>query len=109
MTVPTPARVLQFTGLLHETGWFEPAYAALDASGCTVAIGREPPKAALPVEQIPAYAVPGFCNAHSHAFQYAMAGLSEFLPPAARSDDFWSWREAMYSLANKLTPEQLER
>ena len=49
-------------------------------------------------------AVPGMPNAHSHIFQCALAGFGE----EARGDDsFWSWRRAMYRLANSITPEQL--
>ena len=51
-------------------------------------------------------AIPGFRNCHSHAFQYAMAGLAEnHLNP---KDDFWSWREAMYKLALAVEPEDIE-
>jgi len=53
-------------------------------------------------------AVPGFQNAHSHAFQYAMAGLAELHSTASTPDDFWSWREAMYSLALRISPDHLE-
>jgi len=49
-------------------------------------------------------AVPGMPNAHSHAFQRALAGYGE-VPEGA--DSFWSWREAMYHLANRVTPEEL--
>lgn len=52
--------------------------------------------------------VPGFQNAHSHAFQYAMAGLAERHPAGSSPDDFWSWRKHMYALAQKLNPEHLE-
>ncbi len=54
--------------------------------------------------------LPGLVNAHSHAFQRAMAGLTERIGPVgvAASDDFWSWRDAMYRLANRITPDQLE-
>jgi len=52
--------------------------------------------------------VPGFFNAHSHAFQYAMAGLAEHLPTGAAGDDFWSWREAMYALALRVDPDDVE-
>lgn len=49
-------------------------------------------------------ALPGMPNAHSHVFQRALAGRGE----AARGEDsFWSWREAMYRLANALEPEGL--
>ncbi|HEX9718633.1 MAG TPA: formimidoylglutamate deiminase [Ramlibacter sp.] len=50
--------------------------------------------------------VPGLVNGHSHAFQRAMAGLTEH--SGAAEDDFWSWRDRMYSAANRITPDQLE-
>jgi formimidoylglutamate deiminase len=59
--------------------------------------------------------LPGLVNAHSHAFQRAIAGLTECRnagssPGAepAGDDDFWSWRDRMYSAANRITPAQLE-
>ena len=48
-------------------------------------------------------AVPGLPNLHSHAFQRGMAGLAETAGPA--SDNFWTWREAMYRFVDRLTPE----
>lgn len=50
--------------------------------------------------------IPGLCNAHSHAFQRALAGRTEERSPAGR-DNFWSWRERMYELAGRLDPEAL--
>ncbi len=50
--------------------------------------------------------VPGVVNAHSHAFQRALRGRAEHL--TAGQDDFWSWREVMYRMANALDPEQVE-
>ena len=58
--------------------------------------------------------LPGVVNAHSHAFQRAIAGLTERRGDASlansgvSSDDFWSWRERMYAAALRLSPEQLE-
>jgi formimidoylglutamate deiminase len=55
--------------------------------------------------------LPGLVNAHSHAFQRAIAGLTENRPQGGRpgvEDNFWSWRDRMYSAANRITPEQLE-
>ena len=49
-------------------------------------------------------AIPGMPNAHSHAFQRALAGYGE-VPRG--EDSFWSWREAMYRLANRVTPEEM--
>src|SRR3569623_1614010 len=50
--------------------------------------------------------LPGIVNAHSHAFQRAIAGLTE--RSAGGDDDFWSWRDRMYRAANRITPGQLE-
>jgi len=49
-------------------------------------------------------AIPGMTNAHSHVFQRALAGRGE---AAYGEESFWTWREAMYRLANVITPEQL--
>jgi len=49
--------------------------------------------------------LPGLVDAHSHAFQRAFAGLSERRDSA--QDDFWSWRDRMYRVALRITPEQL--
>jgi formimidoylglutamate deiminase len=52
--------------------------------------------------------LPGLVNAHSHAFQRAIAGLTERQGAGGASDDFWSWRDRMYSVARRITPNQLE-
>ena len=50
--------------------------------------------------------VPGMPNLHSHAFQRAMAGLTEVaLNP---EDSFWTWRDLMYRMVGKLNPDQVE-
>ena len=50
--------------------------------------------------------IPGLGNAHSHAFQRALAGRTEERSPAGR-DSFWTWRERMYELATRLDPDLL--
>ena len=53
--------------------------------------------------------LPGVVNAHSHAFQRAIAGLTERRGSGSQAaDDFWSWRDRMYAAANCITPDQLE-
>ena len=52
------------------------------------------------------YVIPGLCNAHSHAFQRALAGHTEQRSPAGR-DNFWTWRERMYALAGRVDAEAL--
>ena len=49
--------------------------------------------------------LPGIPNLHSHAFQRAMAGLTE--RRTNPSDSFWTWRELMYRFAARITPESL--
>jgi formimidoylglutamate deiminase len=51
-------------------------------------------------------AIPGLANVHSHSFQRAMAGLAETAGPAG--DDFWTWREVMYSFVDRLGPDDVE-
>jgi formimidoylglutamate deiminase len=51
--------------------------------------------------------VPAMPNAHSHAFQRGLRGRAE--RSSHQTDDFWSWREAMYSLADELDPDSIER
>src|SRR5947209_17208054 len=41
--------------------------------------------------------LPGFVNAHSHAFQRALRGRAE-------GGDFWAWRDLMLALAERQTP-----
>ena len=50
--------------------------------------------------------MPGMVNLHSHAFQRALGGLTEFAGEA--KDSFWTWRDLMYRFARHITPEQME-
>jgi formimidoylglutamate deiminase len=51
--------------------------------------------------------LPSPANAHSHAFQRAMAGLTERRGPEG-SDSFWTWRQLMYRFLDHLTPDHVE-
>ena len=57
-------------------------------------------------EHVNGYVVPGMPNAHSHAFQRGMVGDTEYRLSAR--DSFWTWRQAMYALANRITAADLE-
>lgn len=48
---------------------------------------------------------PALANLHSHAFQRAMAGMTEYR--AAGQDSFWTWRSLMYRFLDRLTPDQV--
>jgi len=68
---------------------------------------RVAPDASLPlgVARVD-YVLPGMINLHSHAFQRALGGLAERAGDGP--DSFWTWRELMYRVANRITPEQME-
>lgn len=57
-------------------------------------------------EHYAGYAMPGQNNIHSHAFQRAMAGLTEFT--SSTNDSFWTWRDIMYRFAGQISPADLE-
>ena len=50
--------------------------------------------------------LPALANLHSHSFQRAMAGMTEY-----RGDDqdsFWTWRSLMYRFLDHLTPDHIQ-
>src|SRR5687768_13476539 len=100
-------KFFRFNALLQSSGWLSPAYVGIDASGNIQFLSDKSPKEPVSIEHVQGYALPGFQNAHSHAFQYAMAGRAEIHKPGT-SDDFWSWREAMYACALSIDPDQLQ-
>lgn len=100
-------KAYHFKGLLQNSGWLENARVSVSDAGEITEIS--PAVASdLSMQQVDGYAIPGFQNAHSHAFQYAMAGLAENHQGATNPDDFWGWREAMYQLALGVNPDQME-
>ncbi|WP_281967655.1 formimidoylglutamate deiminase [Roseovarius nanhaiticus] len=50
--------------------------------------------------------LPALANLHSHSFQRAMAGMTEYR--MAGKDSFWTWRDLMYRFTAHLSPEQIE-
>ncbi len=51
--------------------------------------------------------LPAPVNVHSHAFQRAMSGWTEYRGPDG-TDSFWIWRQWMFRFLERLTPEQVE-
>jgi formiminoglutamate deiminase len=47
--------------------------------------------------------LPGLANAHSHAFHRVLRGRTH--APTGGRGSFWTWREQMYAVAERLTPE----
>jgi formimidoylglutamate deiminase len=52
------------------------------------------------------WSVPAMVNSHSHAFQRGLRGVAERLSPEA-TDDFWTWRREMFTLAGSLDPDAM--
>jgi formiminoglutamate deiminase len=50
--------------------------------------------------RLPGVVLPGFANAHSHAFHRALRGRTH-----DQGGTFWTWRERMYAVASKLDPD----
>ncbi len=101
----TPTSSLFAAHALLPTGWARDVLLTWDAAGRLTAAT---PAASAPagVAVAPGPVIPGTPNLHSHAFQRAIAGLTEYR--GAAEDSFWSWRTLMYRLALKLDPAQLE-
>jgi formimidoylglutamate deiminase len=100
-------KYFRFNGMLQREDWLMPAYVGVDKSGAIQYLSNQPPTGGIAIEAVNGYALPGFQNAHSHAFQYAMAGLAEN-HTAGTDDDFWTWREEMYKSALTVDPDEAE-
>lgn len=83
--------------------WAESVLLRIDVHGhwAEVCEGVAPPPQAT---RLGGPVLPGLVDAHSHAFQRAFAGLAE--RRRIDHDDFWSWRDRMYAVALRITPEQ---
>ena len=89
---------------LLPTGWARDVLLQWDTSGQLLAVA--PGSAVADAPRAPGPVIPGMPNLHSHAFQRAFAGLTEYR--AEVEDSFWSWRNLMYRFAAQITPEALQ-
>jgi formimidoylglutamate deiminase len=85
-------------------GWAADVRIVIDADGTIASITPASPRGDATLLRGPAIA--GMPNVHSHAFQRAFAGRTE--RRITGDDSFWTWRQAMYGLAQRLTPDDLE-
>ncbi len=94
---------LWFDKALLPTGWARSVRVTIDSGRIHTV---EPDAPAVAGDERHAIAIPGLGNLHSHAFQRAMAGLTE--RRGATADSFWSWRKLMYLFTAQMTPDDLE-
>lgn len=101
----TAGRSLFAADALLPDGWARNVSVQWDAAGrITHLTANSVAPAGVPVAKGPL--LPGMPNLHSHAFQRAFVGLTEYR--AESQDSFWSWRNLMYRFASRITPESLE-
>ena len=96
------ASKLHFELALTPEGWRRDVVIGIDRG--IIASVEEPGDG--PAERLSGIVLPGLPNLHSHAFQRAMAGLTE--RRGSDADSFWTWREAMYRFVERLSPDDLE-
>ena len=84
-------------------GWARGVRVTVGGDGRIEAVTRDAPREGGTVGIL----LPAPVNAHSHAFQRAMAGLTERRGPNPR-DSFWTWRQLMYRFLDRLTPDDVE-
>ena len=95
--------VLFFRHALLPDGWAR-NLRMLTEAGTIVSL--EPDASPMPGDERHELGLPGMPNLHSHAFQRAMAGLTQVRGPA--SDNFWTWRDVMYRFVGVLGPEDVQ-
>lgn len=88
---------------LLPTGWASGVSIDIDADGQISAVESDTAAQGTRVAML----LPAPVNVHSHAFQRAMAGLTERRGPDP-SDSFWTWRQLMFRFLDRLTPEHIE-
>ncbi len=83
--------------------WQENVLVTVDADGTISSI--QPGMSAPEQQKISGFALPAFANSHSHAFQRLLTGRTEYWKDGR--DNFWSWRDMMYRVANRVTPDDM--
>jgi formimidoylglutamate deiminase len=96
-------QIIHAKQVLTPNGWRSETQVTIDDDGRIISVGAqsEPPTHNV------ALLLPAPLNLHSHAFQRAMAGLTEARGPDP-SDSFWSWRRLMYKFLDQLSPDHVE-
>ena len=81
-------------------GWAEGVLLQADARGHWSAITPGVPTPPEGAQCLSGPVLPGLVNAHSHAFHRGLRGWTQ-----RERGSFWTWRERMYAVSRRLTPE----
>lgn len=106
---PTPIPPQEPAVAFHcESAWLEDGpvdrvRVVVDASGVVVSVAADETPRPDDV-RLRGLILPGFANAHSHAFHRALRGRTH-----VRGGTFWTWRREMYRLAAALDPDSYRR
>lgn len=88
---------------LLPTGWASDVRIDIGADGRISTVRQGTARTGTTTDML----LPAPVNAHSHAFQRAMAGMTERRGPNP-SDSFWTWRQLMFRFLDRLTPDHIE-
>jgi formimidoylglutamate deiminase len=102
MSTVSGATVFAGKALLPE-GWAKNVAVTFDEKGVITSVRQGAEPEGVQVGTL----LPAPVNLHSHAFQRAMAGMSERRGAEAR-DSFWTWRQIMFRFLDALTPDDVE-
>ncbi|GAB1363223.1 hypothetical protein MASR1M32_24590 [Rhodobacter sp.] len=99
--VKDEAMLLHAASALLPDGWASDVLVRVEAGRIVeVTPGAAPQGEGLPV------LLPAPVNLHSHTFQRAMAGMTEYR--SAGQDSFWTWRSLMYRFLDHLNPDEVQ-
>jgi formimidoylglutamate deiminase len=104
MSIDSPNRLFASHALLPQ-GWARDVLLTWNDAGTLTGVTSDTAPSGAP--NATGMLVPGMPNLHSHAFQRAFAGLSEYRSSTG-GDSFWTWRDLMYRFALAISPDQLE-
>ena len=96
---------LFFPTMFSGSDWLNDVLIDIDRNGIIKSLVSEA-KSSDADEIFSGTCLPGMPNLHSHAFQRAMAGLSEIA--GSGENNFWTWQKVMYEFLTRLSPEDVE-
>jgi formimidoylglutamate deiminase len=109
-------QTVTFANLWIDGAWRSNVAVLIDDAGAVTRImpgpsaaeqsGTERSAARRSAAYVPGLTLPGLADAHCHAFQRMLPGWTQ--RARASSEDFWTWREAMYTAAAQIRYEDLE-